>query len=575
MNTKRALFAGTASVLYLLTALSYRCAFAQEAQGCLWGLFQSNLPIELEAINETEIMTGKKAGMIMFFVDWTYDFPSEDCDKIVKYGAIPHVTWEPWINWGKKPLSPEEISRGKYDKYVRKWAKAAREFKYPFFLRFGHEMNGDWYPWSAAKNKYKAAVYVDMYRHVHDIFKEEGADNVIWLWCPMNADFPTSPWNKCSKYYPGGEYVDWIGMDAYNWGRDLAGGVWIPFSRLVNTRYNEFVQSYPGKPIMLGEFGSGTGGGDKAVWIQEALGAIKKDYPAIKAAVWFNIKKERDWRIQSSTAAVAAFAGEMKDGYFLSDPEAVSAIIKDFKLPTGAEKELKPIIIKWEKPVVLSKYASVPPVIDGKIDNGEWTAPSGADGAFLAVVMNDKKQVTLNSENISWSGEKDLNGNAVLAWDEKNLYLLAEILDDKTCINSYSGDSIWNGDSLEIAFGLDPAADPARKVFSSSDFQLAFLINSFFPKNLQTWSWQLKSSAADVTYVVNENKKGDGYILEASVPWRAFKEFSPSENMLLPFNMALNDADKKGGNRQVQMVWAGNSRFYTDPSMWGWIKLVK
>lgn len=561
---RNSLKAAAAAVTALLLSSGMSAA---GPQGCLWGLFQSNTPVSLDGINDTEMTTGLKAGMVMFFIDWTFEFPAEDCDRIVNYGAIPHVTWEPWIDSGKKPLKTGDIAAGRYDGYIRKWARAARDFKYPFFLRLGHEMNGDWYPWSAAKNGYDTSVYVKMFRRVHDIFKEEGADNVIWLWCPMNGDFPESPWNKCSKYYPGNEYVDWVGMDAYNWGRDQGGGSWVSLKRMMKARYEEFTASYPDKPIMIGEFGSGTSGGDKAQWVREAMSCIKEDYPAIKAAVWFNIKKERDWRIQSSESSVAAFKESVADGYFKSDPEYFAALLKGFKLPAGAQKELRKLVVVWDKPEAACLRAPAPPVIDGSFGKDAWPKSPG-----LKITL--KKQVSMKSGN-SWQSEKDLGANAYFMWDEKNLYMLAEVSDASPLINNAAGDRIWDGDAVEIAFGLNPASDPDRKAFLPTDFQAAFIAVDAKKKPLGTWSWQLNGPVKGAEYAIGKKKGGPGYVLEASIPWSAFGNFTPAESVKIPFEMALNNATANDKGRAVQMVWTGDSNFFQNPAMWGWLKFTK
>jgi len=553
-----------------LLGASANMSFAQDPfpEGCLWGLFQSNTPIQLYSINQFEVQSGKKAATIMFFIDWTYDFPAQDCETIIKYGAIPHVTWEPWIIGEENGIKLKDIIKGKWDKYIRRWAQEARDFGYPFFLRMGHEMNGDWYPWSAAKNDYDASRFVAAWHHVYKIFEKAGATNVIWVWCPMNADFPASPWNKCSKYYPGDEYVDWVGIDGYNWGRAVSWGIWIPFERLFKKRYEEFVELYPDKPIMIGEFACSTIGGDKGEWIRRAFANIKNEFPRIKAIVWFNINKECDWRLNSSTDAFKAFSDVIKDDYFKSDPEIISSLAKDFKLPVDAQKKLGPIEIHWEKPTVSCAFAKEPPKIDGVAGKKEWNTGN-------TIVIDSKKKIVLSKGGSSWKGPRDLSVKAQLQWDKENLYFLAEVADDKPFINAQEGEKIWDGDSVEIAFGLNPSDDPERTTFSPSDFQVCFSVKDPKGNNLSVWSWQLGGPASGVIYALKPNKRPRGYIVEAAIPWKTFVDFIPEPDMKISFNLALNDSDKKGKGREVQMLWSGNSSFYLDPSMWGWLRFLE
>ena len=111
-------------------------------------------------------------------------------------------------------------------------------------------------------------------------------------------------------YYPGDNYVDWVGVDGYNWG----GSDWQTFQQV-------FAKIYPllaskKKPIIIGEMASAEQGGDKGKWIDAMIPVLKAQYPLFKAVVWFDINKENDWRINSSTAALAAFSKMATDPYF-------------------------------------------------------------------------------------------------------------------------------------------------------------------------------------------------------------------------------------------------------------------
>jgi mannan endo-1,4-beta-mannosidase len=88
-------------------------------------------------------------------------------------------------------------------------------------------MNGNWEKWSPANNGSTPdpAAFVAAWRHVHDLFVQNGATNVVWVWCPNATDVPnatSAPWNHWTNYYPGDTYVDWVGIDGYNWGNTTA-----------------------------------------------------------------------------------------------------------------------------------------------------------------------------------------------------------------------------------------------------------------------------------------------------------------------------------------------------------------
>src|SRR5207247_7587356 len=96
-------------------------------------------------------------------------------------------------------------------------------------LRWGWEMNGDWEPWSGAQNGGSsggAASFRAAWHHIHDIFSEVGAWNVVWVWSPNSGDLPHARWNHFSNYYPGDRYVDWVGIDGFNWGASHSWPSW-------------------------------------------------------------------------------------------------------------------------------------------------------------------------------------------------------------------------------------------------------------------------------------------------------------------------------------------------------------
>ncbi len=84
-------------------------------------------------------------------------------------------------------------------------------------IRFAHEMNGTWYPWSGSAT---ASTYVAAWRHIVSLFRADGVTNVQWVWSPNvqeGSKYPISP------YFPGDEWIDYVGLDGYNWGTNNQG----------------------------------------------------------------------------------------------------------------------------------------------------------------------------------------------------------------------------------------------------------------------------------------------------------------------------------------------------------------
>jgi beta-mannanase len=194
----------------------------------------------------------------------------------------------------------DDIVSGKYDTYIQKYATAAKAFGKKFFLDFAAEMNAD-----EAWTNHDAAKYVAGWRHVHDVFTAAGATNVVWAWCPNVTDSDGTN-SATMTYYPGDAYVDWVGVDGYNWGTSQPGFGWQTFQQVFQNIYP--ILAAVGKPILIGEMASDEVGGSKAQWIDDIVPTLKSSFPMLRAFVWFDVKKERDWEINSSPSAQASYS---------------------------------------------------------------------------------------------------------------------------------------------------------------------------------------------------------------------------------------------------------------------------
>ncbi|HEX6277003.1 MAG TPA: glycosyl hydrolase [Polyangiaceae bacterium] len=278
------------------------------AQGALLGAF-----VGTGTFQQFETLLGRSIPIVHNFFGWTDNWTTR-AQSDLQSGKIPLITWEPWNNSVGVPL--DEIIGGTHDSMIQSRAQAARATGQKFFLRWGHEMNGNWYPWDGSHNGANAsatAKYVSAYRHIHDIFKNAGATNVLWVFCPNVDSVPGDSWNAWSNYYPGDAYVDWMGLDGYNWGTVQTGSSFQSFSTIVGRIYPGLAAK--GKPIMIPETASTEQGGDKAAWINGILPALQGSFPGIKAFSWFEMNKETDWRAESSTGARQAFITFANNAY--------------------------------------------------------------------------------------------------------------------------------------------------------------------------------------------------------------------------------------------------------------------
>lgn len=279
----------------------------------LFGVSTPAGPTGLAELDRFEQDAAKRVGLLAYYQGFAHhpDFDRSGADSVRRRGARPMITWEPWdyTRGSEQPtFALRRIIAGTHDAYIRRWARGIKAWGKPLLLRFGHEMNGDWYPWAEATNGNAAGEYIKAWRHVHRIFRSVGARNVDWVWSP-NVIYPGS--TPLAGLYPGDRYVDWVGVDGYNWGTSQPGKRWQPFEDLFDPTLAQ-VARITRKPLMLAEVASTELGGDKAAWIADFFAALKRR-PQIRAFVWFNHDKETDWRIESSESARAAFAAGVTD----------------------------------------------------------------------------------------------------------------------------------------------------------------------------------------------------------------------------------------------------------------------
>ena len=155
-----------------------------------------------------------------------------------------------------------------------------------------------------------------MWRHIHDVFTVAGVTNVAWVWTPAAASLPAASWNDVTQYYPGDAYVDWVGLDDYNYGGTLGHALgWNDFASQLQPIYGDFAGR---KPIMIGEMGSvdHIAGHDKGQWIRQMAADVAIKFPDIQALVWFDVKFDADWRFDTSAASLQAFRAWLADPYY-------------------------------------------------------------------------------------------------------------------------------------------------------------------------------------------------------------------------------------------------------------------
>jgi hypothetical protein len=167
----------------------------------------------LPSLRPWESTIGSRVRVVATFISWGDGVdPVAFARAAVARNTIPMITWESWKAASKATVQPdftnEQVASGRWDDYIRRVARGIKPLAGWTYIRFDHEMNGNWYPWYR-----DPASYVAAWRHVVDLFRQEGVRNVRWVWAPNALSWTTDGWlDTVQPYWPGDSYVDDIGL---------------------------------------------------------------------------------------------------------------------------------------------------------------------------------------------------------------------------------------------------------------------------------------------------------------------------------------------------------------------------
>ena len=293
----------------------------------------------MDRVQALESWQGKKLAVLNLFTTWC-DQPTildnlfnQQLLNIWNNQNVPIITWEPvFCISSPNPTAAElntaapgdievRAANGELDAYLNKWADLMKTFlsgadgvyntsdDRRAYIRFAHEMNGDWYPWGAAKGGNTPADYVRMWQRVKSLFYDKGMEwtHLEWIWC---VNFSDNGGYSAESFYPGDDYVDWVSLSGYNWGASQTWSSWITPEQTFEPMLNR-MRALTTKPISITEFASTTStiAGPsltaKSQWITDVYKyALAQN---IKMVVWFNLAKETDWAVFGGPSGDSTF----------------------------------------------------------------------------------------------------------------------------------------------------------------------------------------------------------------------------------------------------------------------------
>ena len=267
-----------------------RAPLPAKASGYL-GVYEPGSPPRFEPVAGFSAVASRLPNLVGYYSGWAEPFKMSFAELMHKHGVTPFVQIDPRF------ASVSAIASGVYDDYLRSYADSVRDYGHPVVIGFGHEMNGDWYPWGF--HHVDPATFVAAWRHIVTLFAAQGAQNVTWLWT-IDQDRPgTGP---IRSWWPGDKYVTWVGIDGY-------------YVRPSDTFSNVFgqtiqqVQAFTRRPILLSETAVAPRA-NQFIKIADLFAGMQK-YKTL-GLVWFDKDQQgslynQNWRLEGKVAVDAEF----------------------------------------------------------------------------------------------------------------------------------------------------------------------------------------------------------------------------------------------------------------------------
>ena len=262
------------------------------------------------------------------------------------------------------------------------------------------------------------------------------------------------------------------------------------------------------------------------------LAAAMEDYAGKAAWIGF-AGKYISYKNDETWATVTLPIGDFDWDMFDADPSNVKQMLIQFE--AAGEVYFDEISVVPFEGTLNKHYASRfdhDPgfVIDGELDETNWGSPIDIDGNKISIVY---------------------------------IYVSGEVQDASPLSNNKSGDDVWNGDGVELAFSTNPEANPRRKQLLLTDQHICIKLG----EKPMVWDWQTHDGVADTE--IAYKKTTTGYQFEAQIPFAHFKRGELKSNINYHLEVAINDGN--GQNRTKQLKWnsSGIEGFHKNPSFWG------
>jgi len=271
--------------------------------------------VTFQALLDYENAAGKNVTWLHFSTYWyqSRKFPTETALWIRNAGSIPYIRLmlqsDIKFSGNESIYTLQNILDGQFDADFHTWCVGARDFSTHLLVEYGTEINSDSFPWSGIRNGagktdgYGDPTFPDgperfrdAYRHIIQICRDAGAVNITWVFHIDSDSYPDTPWNKFENYYPGDDWIDWIGISIY--GVQTPTDIYYKIFRINLEKVQpRIIKLAPDKPIIIAEFGSAKNNPfiDQVKWTSDALTTITSlRYKNLIGFAWWNEAWQND-----------------------------------------------------------------------------------------------------------------------------------------------------------------------------------------------------------------------------------------------------------------------------------------
>lgn len=255
------------------------------------GYSVAGFPPAKAPLESVEHATGVAANVASFYIRFGMKLDVPSITSMCERGILPFLE----IDTATSAML-RKIVDGSEDSVMASYALELGTVQTPIVIDFNHEFNGPWFAWG-----YKhvtASEFVAAWRHMVTVFRQNGANNVLWAWNP-NVDGNATV-QDLQAWYPGDSYVDWVALDGYFYGKwDTFTSVFYPTMRQI--------RAFTKCPFFIAETGANPQSG--RVRAINSLFHGAESTPDLLGLIWFDYYKYKfhNWFINNDRKATSAF----------------------------------------------------------------------------------------------------------------------------------------------------------------------------------------------------------------------------------------------------------------------------